>query len=150
MFIKNASKALRRPPHSLKKSINFAAAARIRTPHSTRLLLLAAGAGGHPPPLKFQLNENPISRNHEIKQINLCDHSNYVTKQNYNRIYKVNNILCSMQLMQCKFGETEPRSVPHSVSCQSAHIRKLVALHSSVTLIFFSFTLLQFPLYSYM
>ena len=62
---------------------------------------------------------------------------------------KVNNILCSMQLMQCKFGETEPRSVPHSVSCQSAHIRKLVSLHSSVTLLFFSFTMLQFPLYSY-
>ena len=57
---------------------------------------------------------------------------------------KVNN----MQFMECKFGETEPRSVPHSVSCQSAHIRKLVSLHSSVTLLFFSFTLLQFPLYS--
>ena len=52
-----------------------------------------------------------------------------------------------MQFMECKFGETEPRSVPHSVSCQSAHIRKLVSLHSSVTLLFFSFTLLQFPLY---
>ena len=52
-----------------------------------------------------------------------------------------------MQLMKCKLGETEPRSVAHSVSCQSAHIRKLVALHSSVTLLFFSFNLLQFPLF---